>query len=153
MKNIVLRILPLAAALSLATALPARAADSQPAMAIPQPGPELGQLGYFAGHWTCTGKAEASPFGPAHATQATVRIERDFGGFWNAGRYEEKKTAENPHPMTFGFYMGYDATANAWTLDGFDVFGNRSHETSSGWKDGVIAFAGTMTGGGPSTGS
>ncbi len=143
------RTLPGLSTLSLAAALialPALAADAPAEMAMPSPAPELSQLAFFAGHWSCTGKVEATPFGTAHPTQATVDIKSDFGGFWSVGRYEEPKTAENPHPMSFEFLMGYDAAA--FTLDGFDAFGSRSHQTASGWKDGVMVFTGTTGSGG-----
>ena len=95
--------------IALVSAPAARAAEapsgSPAAMALPAPAAELGQLTFFEGNWTCKGMADASPFGPAHATQATVRMRREFGGFWTTGRYEEKKTAENPHPMTFQFIL------------------------------------------------
>lgn len=124
-------------------ALPARAADAPP---MPAPGAELGQLSYLAGTWSCTGKAEASPFGPAHATQATVHLHPELGGFWSIGRYEEKKTAENPHPMNIEFVFGYDAAAKKLTLDGYDVIGDRSHQTASGWQDGKLVLDGQNMG-------
>jgi hypothetical protein len=135
-------------ALVVLAAVPVCAEDKPP---LPAPVPEHGQLAFFEGTWKCTGKTEESPFGPAHATQATVRVHKDLGGFWRVGRYEEKKTAENPSPMAFEFLWGYDTAAKAWTLDGFDVFGNRSHETSPGWKVNALVFAGESMGGGPST--
>jgi hypothetical protein len=141
-----LSTLSLAAALTVFAALPALAADPPAEMAMPAPAAELSQLAFFVGHWSCTGKVEATPFGAAHATRATVDIKSDFGGFWSVGRYEEPKTAENPHPMSFEFLMGYDASA--FTLDGFDAFGGRSHQTSSGWKDGTMVFLGTTGSGG-----
>src|SRR5436309_1756795 len=62
------------------------------------PAPELGQLSFFVGDWSCKGRAEESPLGPAHATRGAVHIANDVGGFWYVGHYAEKKTAENPHP-------------------------------------------------------
>ena len=61
--------------------------------AAPAPAPEVGQLSFFAGEWSCKGKVETTPFGPAHATQATVHISKELGGFWYVGHYAEKKTA------------------------------------------------------------
>lgn len=135
-----------AAALAVFAALPALAADAPP---MPAPGPELAQLAFFAGDWTCTGKAEASPMGPEHATTAAVHIRRELGGFWYVGHLDEKKTAANPHPISFAFFMGYDGTAKMMTLDGYDVMGGRSHQTASGWQDGKLVFLGENAGGGP----
>lgn len=129
-------------AVAVLASLPVRAEE---APAMPVPAPELKQLAFFDGDWKCTGKADASPLGPEHATQATVKVRNDLGGFWHAGRYEEKKTAVNPQPMSFGFVWGYDPTAKAWTLDGFDAFGNRSQEKSAGWQNGMLVFEGTSS--------
>jgi hypothetical protein len=144
-----------AAVLAALTALPARtqppkAGAAPPAMPIPTPGPELGQVGsFFAGDWSCKGQADASPFGPAHATQGKVHVRKDFGGFWYVGRYDEAKTAANPHPMSFEFVMGYGAAGKTWTMDGFDVFGDRSHETSPGWQADKLVYEGQSAGNGP----
>ena len=131
------------AGLAVFAALPALAAEAPPS---PAPGPEYAQLAFFAGDWTCTGKADASPMGPAHATTATVRVHKELGGFWYTGHYEEKKTAENPHPMHFAFFWGYDSGAKVFTLDGFDAMGGRSHQTASGWQDSKLVFDGTSAG-------
>jgi len=133
-----------AVALAAAATLPALA---QP----PAPPSELGQLAFFAGDWTCKGKAEASPMGPAHDTQATVHIRKELGGFWYVGHFAETKTAQNPHPMSFDFFEGYAAGAKAFTLDGFDAFGNRSHQTAPGWQQGKLVYVGESTGDGPAT--
>jgi hypothetical protein len=137
-----------AVAVAVLASLPVRAEE---APAMPAPAPELKQLAFFDGDWKCTGKADASPFGPEHATQATVQVHDNLGGFWHAGRYEEKKTAVNPQPMSFDFVWGYDPAAKAWTLDGFDALGNRSQEKSSGWQNGMLVYEGTSSGPGAPT--
>jgi hypothetical protein len=141
-RSAVLGVIALTAAVSIA--LPARAADAPPAP--PTPSPEMGQLTYLVGTWSCKGTVETTPFGPGHATQAAVHIRHELGGFWNIGRYEEKKTAGNPHPMSFEFIYGYDPAAKALTLDGYDVVGNRSHQTASAWQDGKLVFNGQNMG-------
>jgi hypothetical protein len=130
----------------------ALATAALPALAQP-PGPpsELGQLAFFAGDWSCTGKAEASPMGPAHATQGTVRIHKEIGGFWYVGHYEEKKAAGNSHPMVFHFLQGYDAAAKTFTMDCFDTFGGHCHQTATGWQDGKLVYTGESSGSGPAT--
>jgi len=135
-------------ALGAVAALPALC---QPPSGPPAPAPELKQLAFFAGTWSCKGKAEASPMGPEHPTQATVHVGNDIGGFWYVGHYAEKKTAANPHPMVFHFVQGYDATAKAFSMDCFDAFGGRCHQTSAGWQDDKLVYSGESTGGGPAT--
>ena len=117
----------------------------------PAPSPEFAQLAFFAGDWSCKGRAEASPFGPAHATLGKVHISREIGGFWYMGRYSETKTAANPHPMVFQFVQGYDGTAKAFTMDCFDAFGGHCHQTAAGWQDGKLVYTGESTGSGPAT--
>ena len=115
------------------------------------PAPELGQLSFFVGDWSCKGRAEESPLGPAHATRGAVHIANDVGGFWYVGHYAEKKTAENPHPMVFHFVQGYDATAKAFVMDCYDLTGSHCHQTSAGWQDGKLVYAGEASGAGPAT--
>jgi hypothetical protein len=117
----------------------------------PKPAAELGQLSFFAGDWSCKGKAEASPFGPEHATVGTVHVSKEIGGFWYVGRYSEKKTAVNPQPMVFFFLQGYDAAAKTYVMDCFDAFGSRCHQTSAGWQGDKLVFTGESTGNGPAT--
>jgi uncharacterized protein DUF1579 len=126
-------------------------AFSQAPSGPPSPSPELGKLAFFAGDWTCTGKAEESPFGPAHATQAKVHVSKEIGGFWYVGRYEETKTAGNPHPVVFQFFQGYDDTAKAFVMECFDSFGSHCHQTSAGWQGDKLVYSGESTGSGPAT--
>jgi hypothetical protein len=137
-------------ALGALAALPAFSQPPAPS-GPPKPAPEVGQLAFFAGTWSCKGKAEASPMGPEHATQATVHIGKDMGGFWYVGHYAEKKTAANPHPMVFHFVQGYDAAAKALTMECFDAYGGHCHQTSAGWQDGKLIYSGEQTGSGPAT--
>ncbi|MFL6232048.1 MAG: hypothetical protein ACJ76N_02855 [Thermoanaerobaculia bacterium] len=141
-------VLALSVLVFLLAALPAFA---QAPAGPPAPSPELAKLAFFAGDWTCKGKAEASPFGPAHATLGRVRVGKEVGGFWYVGLYTEKKTAENPRPIVFEFIQGYDGTAKAFTMDCFDNFGSHCHQTSAGWQDGKLVFSGQSTGSGPAT--
>jgi hypothetical protein len=146
-----------AASLAVLTALPvvpvmaAEPPAAPAAMPLPTPAPELGQLGFFVGDWNCKGQVETTPMGPQHATQAKVNVRKELRGFWYIGRYEERKSAANPAPMSFEFIMGYDGAAKTWSLDGFDAFGSRSHQTSPGWQDGKLVFTGETAGGGPAT--
>lgn len=141
----------LACAVLVLFVLAAVPALSQAPSGPPAPSPELGKLAFFAGDWTCTGKAEESPFGPAHATRAKVHVSKDIGGFWYVGRYEETRTAENPHPVVFQFFQGYDGTAKEFVMECFDSFGSHCHQTSAGWQGDKLAFSGESTGSGPAT--
>jgi len=143
--------LKLACAAMVLAGMAALPALSQAPSGPPAPPAELGKLSFFAGDWTCKGKAEASPMGAAHATSAKVHIGKEIGGFWYVGRYTEKKTAENPHPMVFHFLQGYDATAKGYTMDCFDAFGGHCHQTSAGWEGDKMTYSGEMSSSGPAT--
>ncbi|HEY3567726.1 MAG TPA: DUF1579 family protein [Thermoanaerobaculia bacterium] len=134
------------AAMSSSVAQPATK-PSPPAAGRPSPAPELDQLKYFEGEWTCTGQIHAGPARSPHVTQATLQVKKDIGGFWYTGRYEEKTTAENPHPFVFVWAWGFDRKAKIFTQDGFDSFGGHGRETSSGWQEGKLAFASESTSG------
>ncbi len=117
--------------------------------APPAPSPELAKLAFFAGEWTCKGKAEASPMGPAHATLGKVHIAKEIAGFWYVGQYSEAKSPTNPHPMIFQFVQGYDPDAKGFTMSCFDSFGGRCHQTSTGWDGDRMVWTGEENGGGP----
>jgi hypothetical protein len=126
---------------------------AQPAGAsAPLPDAEMQQLESFVGTWHCTGHAEASPFGPAHDTSATVHVGTELSGFWLMGRYEEAKTTANPAPWRFHFVWGHDGAQKKFTGWGFDTIGGAWKQTSSGWESDKLVWAGESTLGGQSTG-
>src|SRR5438477_1998703 len=91
-------------------AKPAPAAMSAPAaggMSM-KPAPEMDKMKWMNGTWQCTGKTMASPMGPEHPVEATVTSEMTLDGFWSLNHYREKKTAQNPMPMSGDDYWTYD---------------------------------------------
>ena len=97
----------------------------------PKPAPEMANLKYFAGTWSCSGDSPAGPFGPAHKTQSTLSLKADLDGFWYDGTMSEMKTASNPHPVKGMLHIGYD-----------DNFGSHATQTSPGWEGDTIVFTG-----------
>jgi Protein of unknown function (DUF1579) len=122
------------------------------AQAPPPPAPEVAQLKAFDGTFSCTGQAPASPFGPAHKTEATVKGGADFGGYWFILRYDEKKTAENPHPTAAQLTWGYDGAQKKLVGNCIDSFGTICHETSAGWQGDTMVWEGEAIAGGQKTG-
>jgi len=108
----------------------------------PKPSPELAQLKYFAGSWTCSGDAPASPFGPAHKTETSVMIRSDLDGFWYAGTVAERKTASNTQPVKGMIHLGYDATAKQYVVLWVDNFGSWATEMSPGWQGDTMVYTG-----------
>jgi uncharacterized protein DUF1579 len=108
----------------------------------PKPAPEMANLKYFAGTWTCTGDSPAGPFGPAHKTQSTLSLKPDLDGFWYAGMMTEMKTASNPHPVKGMLHLGYDTGEKQFVQVWVDNTGSRSVQMSPGWEGDSIAFTG-----------
>jgi hypothetical protein len=142
----------LALASALAVAVPALRAEDKP-MAPPKPAREMSQLAYFAGTWSCMGKAFAGPMGPEHPTEATVRASLGLGGFWYVIHYDEKKTADNPMPYHAGMFWGFDSGEKTFVLRCHDSFGGYCAETGKGWNGDVLTMEGSTFGVGPKTGS
>lgn len=140
---------PLLAALTLAAA-PLLA--EEPKMEAPKPPAELSQIAFFKGSWTCAGTGFASPFGPEHATTATVKGGNAVGGMWIHLTYDEAKSAANPNPVHAAMYMGYDAGLKTFVLGCVDSFGGYCTQTSKGWSGDSLVFEGTGTFGGQKSG-
>jgi uncharacterized protein DUF1579 len=107
-----------------------------------KPAPELSQLKYFAGSWTCAGDAPASPFGPAHKTKSSLMLKSDLDGFWYDGMMTEMKTASNTRPVKGMLHLGYDSTAKQYVLVWLDNFGSWATETSPGWQGETMVWTG-----------
>src|SRR4029077_20352577 len=91
-------------------------ASSTFAHQAPKPAPEMSQVKYFAGSWTCSGDAPASPFGPAHKTKSTLTLKSDLDGFWYDGPLTEMKTASNTQPVKGMMHLGYDAKGKQFAM-------------------------------------
>ena len=145
---------PAAAAAKAAPAAPAKAAApaapaTPAAPAAPARPPELAQLDFFQGTWSCTGTTFANPMGPEHATTATVHAGKAVGDRWVHVSYDENKTAANPNPYHVGVYMGYDSGAKKFVEGCVDNFGGYCTQSGSGWNGDTMVFEGTADGSGP----
>ncbi len=150
---------------SLALALPARTAraadDAKPAAAPaagaapsmppgpPKPAPEMKQLDFFLGQWTCSGMSPETPWGPAHSTKANVKVASDLDGFWMSGHVDEAKTKENSMPIHGVFHWTYDSSAKQFTELWVDSFGGWSQQSSTGWNGDSLEMTGEAHGMGP----
>jgi hypothetical protein len=112
------------------------------AQSAPKPAPEMSQLKYFAGSWTCSGDAPASPFGPAHKTKSSLVLKSGLDGFWYDGMMTEMKTASNTQPVKGMLHLGYDATAKQYVQLWVDNFGSWSTEMSPGWQGDTMVWTG-----------
>ncbi|HUK12062.1 MAG TPA: DUF1579 family protein [Thermoanaerobaculaceae bacterium] len=137
---------------ALALAATARSEDKPAASGPPSPPAEMAQLKPFAGQWSCTGKMEATPFGPAHKSITRVIAHSDLGGFWISGRVTETKTAESPMPIAGMFHETWDPGNKQFLMLWVDNMGGWSQETSTGWNGDTIVFSGDGFGGGQKMG-
>jgi hypothetical protein len=108
----------------------------------PKPAPEMSQIKYFAGSWTCSGDWPAGPYGPAHKTESSEMLKSDLDGFWLSGPVVEKKTASNTQPMRGTLHLGYDAKGKQFAMVWIDNFGSWATELSPGWQGDTMVFTG-----------
>ena len=110
------------------------------AQELPKPAPEMSQIAYFEGSWSCQGKMNESPLGPAGEIQGTADIKRDLGGFWQSGTI--KGTSKNMPPMEGRFHATYDPAAKQFMMLWVDNMGGWAQSRSSGWKGDTIVYEG-----------
>ena len=65
----------------------------------------MSNLKAFDGSWTCEGKIEATPFGPAGTMKGTVSsLHRTLGGFWQSGTASRARSAGMPGATMEGMF-------------------------------------------------
>jgi hypothetical protein len=107
-----------------------------------KPAPEMDKAKWMAGNWQCAGKTMASPMGPEHPSEATVAVEMTLDGFWLVSHYREKKTAQNPMPVSGDEYWTYNSSEKMWdrvAVDNMGV-GGFATGTSKGWEKGKLVW-------------
>lgn len=125
---------------------PVALAQADKAPQMPKPAPEMKQLDFFQGSWSCEGSVPATPFGPAGKTTSSVTVHDDLGGFWQSGRV--KAAMPNQPPMEGMFHTTYDPAAKAFMMLWVDNTGVWARSTSKGWSGDTIVYEGEMQMGG-----
>jgi uncharacterized protein DUF1579 len=120
-------------------------------MAMPKPAPEMAQLTFFEGSWTCTGTMSPSPFGPGGKMTSTVRTHSDLGGFWESGVV--KGTSPGMPPFEGMFHMTWDPAAKHHLMFWVDNMGGWAQSTAPGWEGDKIVFTGDSYMGGQKFGT
>jgi hypothetical protein len=130
----------LSSSLASADGPPAAPAGPPP---IPTPAPQLKDLEYFVGKWTCTGTLS---MGPAKIpTQATYTLTKELDGFYLAGRFASKKSKDNPHPHVTQDYWSYNVGKKEFRRVNLDNFGDYAQAASPGLQGDTLTFSGTTT--------
>lgn len=116
------------------------AALSVQAQEMPKPAPEMAQLAFFEGSWTCDGKMHETPMSPAGAMTGTVVAKRDLGGFF----LNVAVTGNSPGmpPFQGTVYETWDPINKQFVMFWFDNMGGWARSTSAGVKDGVMIYEG-----------
>jgi hypothetical protein len=127
----------MAAAIAAAVVLAPGLAGAQE---MPKPAPEMAQLAYFEGNWTCSGKIHATPMGPAGTMTGTVSAKRDLGGFFLTLAI----TGQGAGMPAFNGvgYETWDPAAKQFVMFWFDSMGSWSRSTSAGVKGNVMVYEG-----------
>lgn len=128
-----------------AALIPAAAVTAQEA---PKPAPEMSQLAFFEGSWTCQGKMMETPMGPAGTASSTAEVRRDLKGHYQTGTI--KGTMANMPPFEGRFATTYDTAKKQFVMFWIDDMGAWSQSTSNGWKGDDMVYEGTMSMGGQS---
>ena len=143
------------AALALATAVPCTLAQDvkgKPAqkpvvadkgamagMAAPKPAPEMAQLKFFDGSWSCAGDFPAGPMGPAQKTKSTVKSHTAMGGFWQVGDVSMTSPGMS---MQGTFHTTYDAGQKRYVMLWVDNMGGYAQQTSPGFEGDKLVYTG-----------
>ena len=106
----------------------------------PKPAPEMAQLTYMEGTWSCTGKAHDIGMGPGGPLTSTAVVRKDLGGFFQTGTI--KATMPNQPPFEGRFNLTYDPGMKQFVMLWADSMGGWSQTTSSGWKGDVAVYEG-----------
>ena len=110
------------------------------AQEMPQPAPEMAQLAFFEGNWTCAGKMHETPMTPAATMSGTVTAKRDLGGFF----LNVAVTGNSPGGPAFQatIHETWDPIGKQFVMFAFDNMGGWARETSPGIKDNVMVYEG-----------
>ncbi|MDQ0772795.1 hypothetical protein QF026_001261 [Streptomyces aurantiacus] len=108
----------------------------------------MSELSFFSGRWRGTGTFFLSASGNPKPIIMEIQNGTGYDGFWSTTHTTERKTAENPDPLTAVYLWGYDPDQDVFVAEWFDSRGGRATQRSLGWDGNRFVFLGTMTSGG-----
>jgi hypothetical protein len=106
----------------------------------PKPAPEMSEIAYFEGSWSCDGKSFESPMGPAGTMKSTAEIRKDLNGHFQTGMI--KGSMPNMPPFEGMFHATYDAGMKQYVMLWVDNTGGGAQSASSGWKGDTMVYEG-----------
>ena len=107
---------------------------------MPKPAPEMAQLAYFEGNWTCEGKMHETPMSPAGTMTGTVSARRDLGGFFLT--IDVTGNSAGMPPFKGVVHETWDPIGKQFVMFWFDNMGGFARSTSPGVKDNVMIYDG-----------
>ena len=107
------------------------------------PAPELKNLAFLAGSWSCEGKSDSGDPASAILFKSTFQLRPELKNFWYALDYSQKGSQSE---MNLKGFMGYTATNHQYVLASVNTMGGEVHLVSSGWEGDKLAFTGTAVG-------
>ena len=106
----------------------------------PKPAPEMTQVAYFEGTWSCSGKMFETPMGPAGPMTSTAVIRKDLGGHFQSGTI--KGTAPKQPPFEGRFHVTYDPGLKQFVMLWVDNMGGWAQSSAAGWKGDTMIYEG-----------
>ena len=107
---------------------------------MPKPAPEMAQIAFMEGTWTCEGKMFETPMGPAGTMKGTVELRRELNGFFQIGTI--KGTSATMPPFEGRISVTYDPGLKQFVMLWVDNMGGWAQNTSSGWKGDTLVYEG-----------
>jgi hypothetical protein len=117
-------------------------AQSTPPPAAAVPAPQMGQLAYFTGTWSCVGTQPTSVFGDEHEIQALLVGSYELDGFWMQIKVNELRTGDNDQPSAWTYEIGYDPAGKQYVASWTDNSGGWGSQTASGWDGNKLVLQG-----------
>jgi hypothetical protein len=115
-----------------------------PPVPAPKAAPELGQIRFFEGQWTCEAKMASPTGGPMHPVTIKLTAKLQPDRFWIAVHTAEQKSKEHPLPHESNGYWGYDANARQFLRLMVGSFGDWESATSVGWAGDELTWSGEI---------
>ena len=120
------------------------AAKKDPVVPGPKAPPELAQLRFFEGQWTCEGKLASTPGGSTHPVTVKLTAKLQPDRFWLAVHAAEQRSKEHPLPHESNGFWGYDAAARQFLRMAVGSFGDWERATAVGWAGDELTWSGEI---------
>lgn len=128
---------------ALSGAVPADATPAHTARPGKPVAPELHQLDFMLGAWTCVNTV-AFPGRPAVVNNLLVTVAPSVDGHWYKVDSYEVPDGTSP-PLISSWVFGWNAADQKFTAYYYDNNDSHGYATAPGVRDGVIAFVGPYT--------